>query len=149
MKSTSTSPNLKVRAEGFGEVIVRAELEALDFVAVLTASGQDENGRGAAARSQCAADVEAIQLRHHQIENDGIGVIAGGFHDALLPVFRSDDIVTIVLEIVLEAFEQLDIVFDDEDSLHHHTSRDSATTGSVTVKVVPQPLSLATVTVPP
>lgn len=57
--------------EGFGDVVVRAELEP-DHAVRLVAAGADHDDRDVAARPQRLADVEAVGVGQPEVEEDDV-----------------------------------------------------------------------------
>ena len=105
-------------AEGLGDVIVGAEIEAADDVFLLALCGEHEDGHGEFFRADGAADFKAVEAREHDIEDDEVrGAVEGGI-EALLAVAGGADLVAEGGEVVLEGAEDGGVVFDDEDGRH-------------------------------
>src|SRR3569833_1213386 len=60
-----------VGAERLGDVVVRAELQELDFLTIGVARREDDD-RGVAPRADLAADARPIDVRKPQVENDDV-----------------------------------------------------------------------------
>ena len=60
------------RAEGLGHVVVRPVLQAAHAVRFGPAGGPHDHGQGGARRPDGAEDVEAVQARQHDVEQDEI-----------------------------------------------------------------------------
>src|SRR4029079_13150678 len=89
------------------DVVVRAELEAEHLVELVVAGGEHDDRHGA-ARTQALADLEPVELRQHQVEDDEIDVLALELLERLLAVARLDHAEAVPLERVGE--ELLDSV---------------------------------------
>jgi hypothetical protein len=57
----------------FGDVVVGTELETEHLVGFRRPRRQHDDRRRIRARAQFAADVEAVFLRQHDVENDEVG----------------------------------------------------------------------------
>jgi hypothetical protein len=105
--------------EGFGQVIVGAEFETFDFVAVVVEGGEHDDG-DVGGGTEAAADAAAVETGEHEVEDDEVdgggvcfeGVEGGG------AVVDDPDVVSIAAEIELDEFGDGAVVFDDEDSGH-------------------------------
>ena len=102
------------------DVVVGAELEPHDAVGLLPAGGQDDD-RDARALAELPADVEAVDVRQAQIEQDKVR--GRGFEGAFA---RGDarDVVALTLEPGHERVGNGVLVFDDQDV--HMPSVDAA-----------------------
>ncbi len=58
--------------KGLGEVIVAAGFEPADAVIGIALDGQEHDGRLIAVATHGLADLEAVQIRHHDVEQDEI-----------------------------------------------------------------------------
>ena len=56
--------------EGLGQIIVGTGIQTLNAIIYIGLCGQHQNGRGGAALPHPAADLKAIHLRQHQIQQD-------------------------------------------------------------------------------
>jgi len=81
-------------AEGLGQVVVGAELEAEHAVDLGRSSREDQQGREVAAAAQGAADLPAVGPRQHQVEDEQVEVVG------LQPVEGG---ATVALDLDLEA----------------------------------------------
>jgi hypothetical protein len=108
--------------ERLGDVIVGAELEAEHLVGLGRPCRQHDDRRRNRSRPQIAADVEAVLLRQHDVEDDEVGrkarcllqpfvAVGGGFH-----------FVAFKLQIVAKAKPHLRLVFNHENSFHRMDS---------------------------
>ena len=101
--------------ERLGQVIVGASVEAGDAVMDLTARGEHDDRRLNAVLAEPAADLHAVLLGNHEIEDDG--VIARRFGKLLGPltVGRDVDGIALVLQELLEQRRELALVLDKEE----------------------------------
>ena len=81
--------------ERLGDVVVGAELEAEDLVDLLRLGGQHDD-RHRAARPQAPADLEAVDARHHHVEDDEVEGVLGEALERLLAVDGRDDLVAVL-----------------------------------------------------
>src|SRR2546426_1825770 len=119
--------------ERLGDVVVRARLQAGDHVLLPAARGQEDDVQRTRARAspRAAADLHAIDLRHHPVEDGeprglrrrerlpGLGAVAGG-----------RDLVAPLAERGLEDTPRHRVVFSDEN-LHAACSSASLTSALV------------------
>ena len=101
-----------------GDVIVGAEFEPEHLVGLRRARRQHDDRRGVRARAQLAADVEAVLLRQHDVENHEIGREAGGAGESLVAVRRRLHFVAFELEVVTQTEQHLRFVLDHQNALH-------------------------------
>ena len=111
------------RVERLGHVVVGAELEADDRVDVVVAGGEHEDRR-VAAPPELAADLEAVDLGEHQVEDDEVGLVAGVQRESLLAVRGADDRVALLLQVQAKEVDDVALVVDDEDRLHRRKDTD-------------------------
>src|SRR6266481_4464235 len=86
----------------------------------------------------------AVQLRHHDVAKDQIGLFPARHFHPQAPVFSRDGLVLFVAEKSRDVPPHLRFVLDDQDLFHKLVSK----TGSLTVTVVPCPTLLAIRTLP-
>jgi hypothetical protein len=105
------------RAERLREVVVGTEFEAEQLVELVVARGQhdDRDGRVAA---ELAGDVEPVEPRQTEIEDDEIGPALADRRQRRGTVGRGEDRETRMLEVVAGEHGDLRFVVDDEDGLH-------------------------------
>jgi len=58
----------------FGQVVVGAELQTEDAVGVRATRGEEEDGDPVSVGAQLPADLEAVDPRQHDVEDQQIGV---------------------------------------------------------------------------
>ena len=112
--------------EGLGHVVVRAELQADDLVDLVVAGREHEHRGLGAGSAEAAEDLEAIDARQADIEDDEIGRLAHGDLEAFLARTGQGDGVALLLEGVLDAARNGVLVFDDEDRAGHPFDRTPA-----------------------
>ncbi len=70
---------------------------------------------GARVAAKLAADFQAVDAGHHQVEHDQIGDVFLGDLQPALAVFGDDDFVAIFFEVELDELEKVGFVVDHED----------------------------------
>ena len=65
-----------------------------------------------------AADLEAVHLRQHQVEDHEVGLVAAVQGERLLAVGRGDHGVALLLEVEPHEVHDVAFVVDDKDRLH-------------------------------
>ena len=107
------------QAERLGQVVVGAELEADDLVDLVVACRQHQDGRLGAGRAEPAQDLEAVDARQAHVEHDEVRRLARGELEPLLAGPGDGDLVALLLEGVLDAARDGELVFDDQDGGGH------------------------------
>ena len=107
--------------EGLGEVVVGAGIEAADEVRDGILGGEHEQGRGDVLGAQTLGDLVAVELGHHDVEDDDIEFVIAGEFKALVAVARADDGVALFRESFAKQFDHAGLVFDDEQ-LHRRAA---------------------------
>ena len=105
------------RAERLGHVVVGTELEADERVRLVAARGEhhDRDRRG---RAQAARDVEAVEARQAEVEDDQVGVVPGRGLERGRTVARDEHLEARPLEVVADELHDLGLVVDDQDRAH-------------------------------
>jgi len=113
------------RAERLGNVIVGAHFEADDAVGFVAARGEHQDGQAIQrfVLADFAADVQAGHFREHEIEQEKIGRRFFQGREAAGAVEGGVDLKTLVGEVVADEFDNVAIVFNDEDTFHEGISR--------------------------
>src|SRR5438270_9454825 len=106
-----------LRRERLRDVVVRAELQADELVALLVAPAEDED-RDRRVATEGPRDVEAIELRQAEVQHDEIGMLRACARERLRPIGGARDRESRVLEVVPGELDDLRLVVDDEDRLH-------------------------------
>ncbi len=60
--------------KGFGDIVVRAGHKARDLVHLLRARREHDDADGLVRRTDAAADLEAVDIRQHDVQNGHAGV---------------------------------------------------------------------------
>ena len=99
------------------EVVVRAVLQALYLVRELALRREhdDRNLRRLEILADAAARLEAVDLRHHEVEEDEIGRFAPNELERDLAVLGEDHPVAVLLELELENASDVILVVHDEN----------------------------------
>ena len=113
-------------AEGLRHVLLHAQLEGVDLGELLGLRGEHDD-RDAGGR-RVAADVHernpAVDLRHHDVENNDVDVLAAERRDARLAVRRANDLHALGGQTHANHLDDLGVVVDHEypDVLVRHRS---------------------------
>src|SRR6516162_8102416 len=136
--------------ERFGHIVVGAQIQTQDDILLLTLRGEHDDRHVQPAAAHHTADLVAIDLGQHDIQQDQIGLSVHRQRKAPFAVGGTQHRETEVLERVLQSEQQSHLVFDDENPADAHAAASTAEElgGSDTVKVLPAPVRLATDTVP-
>ena len=105
------------RAEGLRQVVVAAELEPEDTVDLLVLRGEKDD-RHVRAAPQPPADLGAVELRHHDVEDDEVGRLAGEALERLLAVGGLDRAEARLREREGDDLADVGVVIDDQDRRH-------------------------------
>ena len=103
------------QAEGLGQVVVRAQLQADDLVHLLVARGQEQDRRLVARAAQPAQHLEAVDARQADVEDHEVGCVVRRELEAFFAVARDGDLVALLLECVLDAPRDGVFVLDDQN----------------------------------
>ncbi len=76
--------------ERLGDVVVGTEIEALGLVGRRPLRGEQDH-RHRAALPQLAHDLDPVEVRHHDVEQDDVGTDFLGLLERLLPTVGRDD----------------------------------------------------------
>ncbi len=135
-----------LQPERLHHVVVRAELEARDLVALLALGGEDEDREVGVLGADLAHHVEPAETGQHHVDEHEVWLLGPGEREARLAVHGGADDVPLHPEVQLQPTEDGGVVLDHQDPLRHHCT---SATGSVIVNRAPFPTSLSTVTLPP
>jgi hypothetical protein len=102
--------------EGFGDVVVAADGEAGDAVADGVAGGEEEDGQ-VAGGPEALGDFEAVHVGEHDVEDDEVGLEAGGGAEGLGGVAGDLDLETGEAEGGGQERADVLLVVDDEDAV--------------------------------
>ena len=103
-------------AEGLDHVVVRAQLKADDAVHLLVPGGEEQYRNVAVAPDQ-AADLESVQYRQHDVENQQVRVFLGGLPQPLFAIGSRQRTVTLALQVVPDGREEVFLVLHDQHGL--------------------------------
>jgi len=109
--------NQGLGAKWFGDVVVGSQLQADDGVRFLGFGGQhdDRKHRCCRSRSKAFADLEAVDLGQHQIEDDQIGLLLLCLPETVHTGLGRDGLIAFLLQIQFDQLENVVLVFNDED----------------------------------
>src|SRR5882762_449597 len=146
--------------EGFGDVIVRTQLEADNLVRGLTTGGEHEDGRAQAGDANVATEVESVASREHDVQDNQVEGQSCRFFETGLPVEGRVDNVALPAQTVTESHLQSFFIFYQQNVFLHGrvNESDSITVivsllffrmGRCSVNTLPPPSLLTTVIRPP
>ena len=99
--------------ERLDEVVVGAAVESLDAVVGLGARGEDQD-RDVALGAQPAADLDAVEPRQAEVEDDEVGDELLGRRERLLAVGRGAHLVALLAQGAAQHVGDLVVVLDDQ-----------------------------------
>src|SRR2546429_3213763 len=104
-------------AEGLRDVVVRAHVESELLVYVPSLRGEEDhrNVLGRRARLDVLADLVAVELRHHDVQHDEIGLLGLHLFERLFSIERGDDLVALHPQTEVQDVDDVDLVVDDQD----------------------------------
>ena len=105
-----------VEREGLHDVVVGAGVEPGHAVGHGVARGQHQHRGAVAHRPHPAADLEAVDVRHHHVEHDRVGLVAATWRaSASAPSAARLDLVALQPQRPLERVPHRGLVVDHED----------------------------------
>src|SRR5438105_12881002 len=131
-------------AERLAQVVVGAELQTEDLVALHPLGRQHQDGSGRALLSHLLEQLVAVEARKHDVEHDQVDVQLERHAQAGLAVLGDAHLVAVPAQVEAEPEGDGAVVFDDEDARH----RDYAA-GRRTRNVLPCPTLLSSSMRPP
>ena len=107
----------RLRAEGFGHVVVGPQFQSYDGVRFFGFGGQHNDGNhgGFRSRPQSFADLKAVDLRQHQVEDDQVGLLLFRVLKTFRAGFGRDRSKALFLQIDFDQLENVVFVFNDEN----------------------------------
>ena len=110
-------------AEGLGEVVVGAQIEAVDLVLILPTRRQDDDGHGGEL-AHPLRDGKAIHPWHHDVEQHEIGGVRLDLFERRLPIAHRDHLIALELEVARDQPQDLGIVVGGQNRrlLRRHRS---------------------------
>jgi hypothetical protein len=106
-------------AEGLGDVVVRAELEAADHVDVLRAGREEDHRRGRALGAEALEEREAVLARQHDVEEDEVEAARGRAEEDVARGLRRADALgleALVAEVEADPVRHRALVLDDQNA---------------------------------
>ncbi len=106
-----------IEVDGLRDVIHGADAEPLEF-ALFGRAGGDENNRNGPRvflRLEALADLDAVHVGHHDIEQNEVGLFALDEVDGLKASIGGDDAQAFALKLALEELDVDRLVVDDQD----------------------------------
>ena len=104
------------RGEGFGQVVVRTQLQAQDAVGLVAARGEHDDGqRRRAGTAQLTAQGDAVSTRQHQVQHQQIDALRGQHLAHLPPVGGHAHLQALALQVFGSQFADAGVVIDDQD----------------------------------
>ena len=108
--------NQDLERERFRQVVVGAAIEARDDVRGRITCREHENRYGAAALTEPARDLTAVELGQHPIENHEVVVDGPRQIESFLAIVSDERRVTLALEAAAQLLRHLRLVLDDQYS---------------------------------
>src|SRR5664279_2268361 len=105
------------RIEGFGKVVVGADLEADDAVDILDLGGEHDDRRHVVGGAQAPADRQAVLAGQHQVEDDEVHGLARQQAVERLGVFGQQHLETLLRQIASQQVANTGIIVDDDDAV--------------------------------
>src|SRR6267143_512699 len=137
-----SAPQQLAQPEGLAQVIVRAELEPEDLVALHAFGGEHQDRGVRPLPARFLEHLEAVPHRQHDVEHDQVDVGFQRHPQPGLAVLRDAHLVAVLAQVQAQAQGDRAIVFDDQDASHHAAGR-------ITRKVRPSPILLSSSMRPP
>lgn len=102
------------RIEGLGDIVVRPEIEAENFVVVLAFGRENENGHLAEA-PQGPRHLIAREPGHHHVQNGQVRGFGAGLGQGLVAVFRLQHPQALSFQIEAQKAADLGVVLGDQN----------------------------------
>ena len=103
------------QGERLDEVVVGAGVEALDAIVDRVARGEHQHGRPVTGLPQAPADLEPVEPRHRDVEDDRFGGRGGQPIEGFLAVGGEVDVVPVKRERTLQCCANGRLVVDNQD----------------------------------
>ena len=109
------------RAEGLGDVVVGAELEAEHAIHLGRLRGQHDDRKTLRrlGHPEPAADLEAVGAGQHEVEHEEGRALLGDLREGGLAGLRFAHGVTVLLQVEADELPDVLLVLDDEDGAPH------------------------------
>ena len=98
--------------EGLDEIVVGADVKALDPVIDRVSGREHEDRCAVAGLAQAATDLEPIELGHQDVQDDGIGGLAGQSVQGLLTVLGQGHVVVLEPQSALQGAANRGLIVD-------------------------------------
>jgi hypothetical protein len=118
-----------LQGEGLAEIVVGPGVESGDAVGDGVARGEDEDGYVVAGRTESSARRDAVQPRHHHVEDHSIGVSGRNAAESLLAVLGEVDFVPVEDQRPAQGVTDSLVVVHDKDA--HRISLPCAPEGTL------------------
>ena len=102
--------------EGLDQVVVGAGIEAGHAVVDRVARGEHQDRRAVAGLAHAPADLEAVDVRHGDVEDDGVELLGGETVERLAAVLGERHVVALERQRALHRRAQRRLVIDHQDS---------------------------------
>jgi len=103
--------------ERLGKIIIGAQLKADDPIDVITAGGEHYD-RDRGTRSNLSQNVESVDSRQHDIEDDQVIPIVYGKFRSMLAIVAGFDIKTFRFQIIRQKITEFRIVINYQNVFH-------------------------------
>ena len=104
-------------AEGFGDVVVGADLQPNHDVDLFGLGAEDDDRHPQAGFANVPADVETRNIGKHDVEQDQVGLVELDAAEGLAAGLRLDHLVAFFLEGEMDRLADHRLIVDDQDSL--------------------------------
>ena len=95
------------------------KVETRDPLGHRVAGGQHKDRQVVSCAAELTADFETVQLRHHHVQHQSVGPIAGDQVERLEPVLGQSDRITVEGERASEGLANCTVVVNDKNSHGH------------------------------
>src|SRR5262249_39802772 len=105
------------RAEWLRNVIICTKFQSNDSISFFASSRQNQNrcAQKSIVASQLAANLESVESRKHQIQDDQVRWVASGFGQSKGSVGSVIDLKAFFLEVVFQKLDKISFVFNDQN----------------------------------
>src|SRR3954447_2034956 len=116
-----------VHPEGFRQIVVRAEVESLDFASLIATARQHHDRHTVVTAADCAQEIMALNIGKSEIEDDQRGVLGQQF-DTDFAVWSLQDLVSLRSQTHSQqsAYRRLIVDHQDLDRRYAHAAVSSA-----------------------
>ncbi len=107
------------RLEWFAKIVIRAQLQAQDFVDYLATRSQHQNRRRDTSLPQIAAHIKAVFARQHDVQNDHVEVAFAGARQTRQAIGGRLNAIVFRVEQVRQGHRDARVVFNQQDLVCH------------------------------